>query len=130
MSGAVVAAPIAVLVFRGLAVTVLAGVVVQFFLAGMTVFGAGMGWDAHAATGGALGVPLIGLFLMSLSQGLRAYRGIAGMLFALYLAQVTLAALGGALPLLGALHPVNGLVMALVALQLVRRLKPHNRGSF
>ena len=75
-------------------------------------------------------MPLIGLFLMSLSQGLRAYRGIAGMLFALYLAQVTLAALGGALPLLGALHPVNGLVMALVALQLVRRLKPHSRGSF
>lgn len=130
MSWAVVAAPIAVLVFRGLALTVLAGVVVQFFLAGMTVFGAAMGWDAHAATGGALGVPLTGLFLMSLSQGLRAYRGIAGMLFALYLAQVTLAALGGALPLLGALHPVNGLVMALVALQLVRRLKPHNRGSF
>lgn len=130
MSGAVVAAPMALLAFRALAVAVLAGVVVQFFLAGMTVFGAGVGWDAHAATGGTLGVPLIGLFLMSLSQGLRTYRRIAGMLFALYLAQVTLAAVGGVLPLLAALHPVNGLVMALVALQLVRRLKPHSRGSF
>lgn len=130
MSGAVVAAPMAVLVFRGLAVAVLAGVAVQFFLAGMTVFGAGTGWELHAAMGGALGVPLIGLFLLSLSRGLCAYRRIAGVLFALYLVQVTLAALGGALPLLGALHPVNGLVMALVALQLVRRLKPHSRGSF
>ncbi|MDH4412550.1 MAG: DUF6220 domain-containing protein [Rhizobium sp.] len=130
MSGVVVAAPIAVLVFRGLAVAALAGVAIQFFLAGMTVFGAGTGWETHAAMGGALGLPVIGLFLMSLSRGLRAYRRSAGLLLAVYLIQVMLAALGSVVPMLGALHPVNGLLMALITFQLVRRLTPRNGGSF
>ncbi|QEE44419.1 hypothetical protein FVA81_07255 [Rhizobium sp. WL3] len=108
--------------FRALAVLTLVGIAVQFFLAGMTVFGAGTGWEAHAATGGALGLPILGLFLMSFLAGLREHRRMASVLFALYLLQVTLAAVGQGQPLIGALHPVNGLLMGLLAARLNFRL--------
>lgn len=108
--------------FRALAVLTLVGIAVQFFLAGMTVFGAGTGWEAHAATGGAVGLPILGLFLMSFLTGLREHRWMASVLFALYLLQVTLAAVGQGQPLIGALHPVNGLLMGLLAARLNFRL--------
>lgn len=123
MNGAVVTSSISVLVFKGLAVVVLLGVALQFFLAGMTVFGGGTGWELHGATGGALGVPVIALFIVSMAPGLRHYRQITGLLLAIYLLQVTLGALGETLPLLGALHPVNGLVMGLVSVTLMKRLR-------
>ncbi|MGL4196567.1 MAG: DUF6220 domain-containing protein [Allorhizobium sp.] len=130
MTGAALASPLSAIVFKGLGVVVVSGVAVQFFLAGMTVFGAGTGWETHAATGGALGLPVIGLFLMSLSRGLRTYRGIAGLLLVVYLIQITLAALGSVAPMLGALHPVNGLAMGLIAFHLVRRLAVQHRSAF
>lgn len=108
--------------FKGLAVLSLTGVAVQFFLAGMAVFGAGAGWEAHAATGGVMGLPILGLFLMSFLAGLRDHRRMAGALLALYLLQVTLAAVGRAQPLIGALHPVNGLLTGLLAGALTWRL--------
>lgn len=110
------------LIFRAFAVLTLGGTATQFFLAGMTVFGAGTGWEAHAATGGAVGLPIFGLFQMSFRASLRAYRIQASLLFGLYLLQVTLAALGETLPLIGALHPVNGLLMGLLASRLTVRL--------
>lgn len=108
--------------FHALAVLTMVGIAVQFFLAGMTVFGAGGGWEAHAATGGAVGLVIVGLFLLSLVAGLREYTSMTSGLFALYLLQVTLAAIGQGQPLIGALHPVNGLVMGLLAASLVWRL--------
>ncbi|THV15703.1 DUF6220 domain-containing protein [Rhizobium rhizophilum] len=108
--------------FRALAVLTLVGIAAQFFLAGMTVFGAGTGWEAHAATGGAVGLPILGLFLMSFLAGLREHRRMASVLFTLYLLQVTLAAVGQGQPLIGALHPVNGLLMGLLAARLNFRL--------
>ncbi|SIQ35202.1 hypothetical protein SAMN05880561_102875 [Rhizobium sp. RU33A] len=124
MSAAVSSMPFPVLVFRGLAIVVLGGVAGQFFLAGMTVFGAGAGWDLHAATGGALGLPVLALFLLSLSQALRGYRRSGALLFAVYLLQVALAGVGDALPMLGALHPVNGMLMGLITVRLVGRTAP------
>ncbi len=108
--------------FRALAALTLVGIAVQFFLAGMTVFGGGTGWEAHAATGGAVGVPIMGLFLTSFIAGLREYRSMAGGLLGLYLLQVALAASGQVQPLIGALHPVNGLLMGLLAARLTLRL--------
>lgn len=110
------------LIFRAFAVLTLGGIATQFFLAGMTVFGAGTGWEAHAATGGAVGLPILGLFLMSFRTSLRAHWTQASLLFGLYLLQLTLAALGQTLPLIGALHPVNGLLMGLLASRLTVRL--------
>ena len=121
MSAAVTRTPFAVSVFRGLGIVVLAGVAGQFLLAGMTVFGAGTGWELHVATGGALGLPVLTLFLLSLSPALHPYRRDGGLLFAIYLLQVALAAVGDALPMLGALHPVNGMLMGLITVRLVGR---------
>ncbi|ODS54553.1 MAG: hypothetical protein ABS40_14000 [Agrobacterium sp. SCN 61-19] len=121
MSAAVTRTPFSVIVFRGLAIVVLGGVAVQFLLAGTTVFGAGTGWELHAATGGALGLPVFALFLLSLSPALRPYRRDGSLLFAVYLLQVALAGVGDALPMLGALHPVNGMLMGLITVRLVGR---------
>ncbi|MCC8932070.1 DUF6220 domain-containing protein [Rhizobium sp. 'Codium 1'] len=108
--------------FRALAALTLVGIAVQFFLAGMTIVGGGTRWEAHAATGGAVGVPIMGLFLTSFIAGLREYRSMAGGLLGLYLLQVALAASGQGQPLIGALHPVNGLLMGLLAARLTLRL--------
>jgi hypothetical protein len=122
MSAAASISTTAPLIFRAFAVLTLGGIAAQFFLAGMAVFGAGTGWEAHAATGGAVGLPILGLFLMSFRASLRAHRTQASLLFGLYLLQLTLAALGQTLPLIGALHPVNGLLMGLLASRLIVRL--------
>ena len=126
MSAAVTSTPFAMIVFRGLAIVVLGGVAGQFFLAGMAVFGAGTGWELHAAMGGALGLPVLALFLLSLSlsQALRRYRRSGALLFTVYLLQVALAGVGDALPMLGALHPVNGMLMGLITVRLVGRTAP------
>lgn len=123
MSRAVFVSSMPRLGFRALAALTLVGIAVQFFLAGMTVFGGGTGWEAHAATGGAVGVPIMGLFLMSFIAGLREYRSMAGGLLGLYLLQVALAASGQGQPLIAALHPVNGLLMGLLAARLNLRLR-------
>lgn len=122
MSDAASITTTAPLISRALAVLTLGGIASQFFLAGMTVFGAGTGWEAHAATGGAVGLPILGLFLMSFSASLRTLRTQTSLLFGLYLLQLTLAALGQTMPLIGALHPVNGLLMGLLASRLTVRL--------
>jgi len=72
--------------------------------------------------GGVLAVPVVGLLLMSLSRGLQIHRRLTGLLFAVYVLQGALAGLGGMMPILGALHPVNGLMMALIAVTLMGRL--------
>jgi hypothetical protein len=125
MSAAASISTTAPLIFRAFAVLTLGGIAAQFFLAGMAVFGAGSGWEAHAATGGAVGLPILALFLMSFRTSLRAHRTQASLLFGLYLLQLTLAALGQTLPLIGALHPVNGLLMGLLASRLTVRLLSH-----
>lgn len=108
--------------FRGLVWLIISGIALQFFLAGLTVFGGGVGWEAHAATGGALALPILLAFAISFRGPLLPYRRLASLLLAGYLLQVMLAALGDGLPLLGALHPVNGLAMAAVAFLLASRL--------
>lgn len=109
--------------FRALVWLTLLGIAVQFFLAGLTVFGGGAGWETHAATGGALAMPILVVFAMTLRGPLSGFRGFTSLLLAGYLLQVTLAALGDRLPMLGALHPVNGLAMGLVAFVLVARIR-------
>lgn len=106
-------------VFRALAWGILLGIAAQFFLAGLTVFGGGTGWGVHATTGGALALPILTAFAMTLKGALTQFRGGMSLLLAGYLVQVALAALGNGLPMLGALHPVNGLAMGLVTSRLV-----------
>lgn len=66
-------------------------------------------------------MPVLALFLLSLSPALRPYRRDGSLLFAVYLLQIALAAVGDALPMLGALHPFNGMLMGLITARLVGR---------
>jgi hypothetical protein len=67
---------------------------------------------------------VLALFLLSLSQAARGYRRIGTLLFAAYLLQIALASVGDALPMLGALHPVNGMLMGLITVRLVGHAAP------
>ncbi len=107
--------------FTALAVLTIIGIGGQFYLAGMAVFGAGDGWGLHAMMGGLLSLPiLLMLCLAFMAPALVDLRRPAGMLAGLYVVQVTLAAIGSAIPYVGALHPLNGLAMDGVAIALAR----------
>jgi putative flippase GtrA len=110
--------------FSALAAATIAAIAGQFFLAGMAVFGAGEGWERHGALGGAIALPILALLAMAFFWGrLRIYRRHTALLAASYVTQVLLVAIGQAmeLPLLAALHPVNGVLMAVLALSLALR---------
>ncbi|TPP11575.1 DUF6220 domain-containing protein [Rhizobium glycinendophyticum] len=107
--------------FSGFAVLSLVGIAGQFLLAGMSIFGAADAWGLHGLSGGLLSVPVLGMLGLALAiPGLRRFRRDAGILTAVYLAQVTLAGLGSRFPMIGALHPLNGLIMADVAMGIAK----------
>jgi uncharacterized protein DUF6220 len=125
--------------YRGLALLFLAGAVLQFFLAGLGVFGAAS-FGPHMTVGKLLAlVSLILLVLaaiLALTGGLSRGRvGLAALLLALMVLQWTLVeAFSGSAPALAALHPVNGLLVLSVAFALARgvalpsRSPPGSRG--
>ncbi len=107
--------------FSGFAVVALVGIAGQFMLAGMSIFGAADAWGLHGLSGGLVSVPVLGMLGLALAMpGLHRFRRDAGMLTVVYLLQVTLAGLGSSFPLLGALHPLNGLIMADVAMGIAK----------
>src|SRR3954468_20633169 len=95
---------------RGLALLFLAiAALVQFFLAGLMAFGHG-GTDAHASIGNLLTV--IALILLVLAAvGRRQALQASAVLFALMIIQNVLGMTGDDVSILGALHPVNGLLI-------------------
>ncbi|KQW28943.1 hypothetical protein ASE36_10700 [Rhizobium sp. Root274] len=107
--------------FSGFAVLALVGIAGQFLLAGMSIFGAADAWGLHGLSGGLLSVPVLGMLGLALAiPGLHRFRRDVGVLTVVYLLQVTLAGLGAGFPLLGALHPLNGLIMADVAMGITK----------
>jgi hypothetical protein len=82
---------------------------VQFFLAGLAAFGHNS-WDAHAGMGSLLGV--IALVVLVLAAiGRREALQASALLFGLMVLQTILGASGADVAVLGALHPVNGLLI-------------------
>lgn len=107
------------MVFYGLAVIYLLGVVAQLFLAGLGVFGATT-YDAHRAVGFGLG--LLSIVLLGLAFGAKMPRpltGLALLLLLLNVAQVVLIQID--VEEIKALHVVNALAIAFVANMLVHR---------
>ena len=96
----------------------------QFLLAGAAVFGAADSWGLHGGLGGAIGFVLLVMAGLSLaSADVRPFRVMVLILFAAYVVQILLvvAAQSGGLPMLGALHPLNGALMAFIAVETFRR---------
>ena len=99
---------------RILALLFLAGGVIQFVLAGYSAFG-GSNWKAHEGFGSLLtAVALIVLILAFV--GRRVALQASAVLFVLMLVQQGLGAAGTDVPVLGALHPLNGLILLAVAM--------------
>ena len=106
-------------VHQGLAFLLLTLGVVQFFLAGLAVFGESI--DPHRIVGNL--TTLVGLVLLVLAfVGRREALFQSAVLFGLLLLQVVLALVGRDVSVLGALHPVNGLLVLVVAHQAARAL--------
>jgi Family of unknown function (DUF6220) len=106
-------------VFYGFAVTYLLGVVAQFFLAGLGVFGT-TSYDAHRALGFILG--LLAVVLLGLAVGAKLPRplsGLALLLVLLNILQIVLIQID--IGEIRALHLVNALAIALVANMLAQR---------
>jgi len=113
---------------RILAYTVLTGALVQFFLAGLAVFRAkphdsdkffqSSTFDLHRAVGYALILAAFALLVLAIVN--RQQFRLAALLFVLMLLQVGLAELGHKLAAVGALHPVNGVLIIVVAHFLTR----------
>ncbi len=122
----------AYLSFRGLAWLFLIGVVLQYFLAGLGVFGAAS-FGPHATVGTLLlivSLILLILAVLSLLTGALSRReaALAALLFALMVLQWLLVEVfPGRVPALAALHPVNGLIVLALAYALAagrRRPQP------
>ena len=102
--------------YRGLAFLFAAGAVVQFFLAGLGVFGAAS-FEIHATVGTILFIASVVLLVLAgglfLSGGLpRQSASLATLLVVLMVVQYSLVALfSETAPALAALHPANGLLV-------------------
>jgi hypothetical protein len=116
---------------RFLAIAILFGALVQFFLAGLAAFGADPDvWDGHAGFGSVL--TLLGLVLLILAavrrkEALQA----SAVLFGLFIVQHVLGAAGREVEIIGAFHPLNGLLILGVAVLAAagRRVKPASHAS-
>lgn len=97
---------------RGLALLFLALGVVAFFLAGLGAFGEG--FESHRALGAAMVVLSLVLLVLA-AVGRRAALQASAVLFGLMILQMILAQVGTEAAVIGALHPVNGLLVLGVA---------------
>jgi peptidoglycan/LPS O-acetylase OafA/YrhL len=116
---------------RGLALFFLAGAVVQFVIAGYSSFG-GTDWEPHRIWGSVLG--LIALVLLVLAfVGRREALQPSAVLFGLTILQSILGVAGAEAPAVGALHPLNGLLILAVAMLVAAgrpvRLGPPHRAT-
>jgi hypothetical protein len=94
---------------RALSLFFLVGGVVQFILAGYSAFG-GSDWDPHAIWGTVLMVLAL-IILILAAVGRRAALQSSAILFGRMILQNVLGAVGEDAPVLGALHPLNGLLI-------------------
>lgn len=108
-------------------------VMVQVFLAGLSIFADAQNWPAHEGLGWALQLPVLTLLLLAPIARVPWRTGwLTALLLVLYVVQVLLVMLPRQMgaPALAALHPVNALLIFLVALLLARQAFQLLRRSF
>lgn len=90
----------------------LAGLLIEFYLAGAAIFGAGLSFAPHRMLGSGLAILVILLLVLALVGRLgRKLIGFSVLLVVLTIVQVALPALRGNVPWIAALHPVNALAL-------------------
>ena len=107
------------MIFYGLALVYMVGVVVQFFLAGLALFGS-TNYDVHRVLGFILGLVAVVLMIIAVAAKMpRSLSGLSIVLVALNILQIGLIEID--IEELNALHLVNALAIAFVANMLVHR---------
>ena len=98
-----------------------AGLLLQVFLAGLGMFADESAFDTHAVFGHLLEVFPVVLLVTAFVAGYGRWRALAGLgLLALLFLQTILVLQRGSSDILAALHPVNGFLILLVAVWLAR----------
>lgn len=114
---------------RGLAWLTLAGLVVQFYLAGAATFGA-TSFVPHITWGYLLGLPILVLPLLALVGTLGRRRiGLSLALLALYAVQLGLTYARFSQPYVAALHALNALALLGITAQLTRAVPSRGPGT-
>jgi mannose/fructose/N-acetylgalactosamine-specific phosphotransferase system component IID len=107
---------------------------VQFFLAGYGAFAFKHGttttrdndWTAHAAFGSIIGLVVILVLISGLLSRLpRQQTGMTVGLFVLMIVQIVLAGIGDSVSWIGALHPVNALLITGLTMSLAIRAREY-----
>jgi hypothetical protein len=107
-------------IFQGLAWLVLAGLVVEFYLAGAALFGVTT-FQPHRMLGVALALAILVLLVLApVAPPARRVVGLAALLAALTVVQVLLPSLRTGLPWVAALHAVNAVALSLQAAAIAR----------
>jgi hypothetical protein len=98
-----------------------AGLAGQVFLAGLGVFDGATAFATHRNVGYALEIVPILLLVIGLVAGLpRRMAILAAVIFGLFILQSVFVAMRASSPAVAALHPVNGFLIALLAIVLAR----------
>ena len=111
--------------FVGVAWVLVAGLVVQVFLAGLGVFESLDRFVTHRYLGYTLELLPIVMVVVGLAGGVgRRSVGLAALIFGLFLIQSVLVGMRTALPMVAALHPVNGFLILLLSISVARGAAP------
>lgn len=102
-------------IYVGLAWLTLVGVIIPFFLAGMSLFVSRTYWSTHAGIGFSSGWPILGLIIFGLIGWIprRLTAWLVGMAV-LHFVHTLLPALKADAPFAAAVHPVSALILAVV----------------
>lgn len=105
-----------------------AGVLVQVYIAGMAVFVDPTRWESHVAFGNSLPIFLLFMFALAFLGSLpRTLKALPVGIFLLFVVQFTTAHRFGSL--VGAIHPVNALLIFWLSTVAVRRAWPWTVGE-
>lgn len=114
-------------IFQGLAWLFLAGLVVQFYLAGAALFGVGVSFQPHRTLGDVLTLLAILLPVTALVGRLgKRLIGLSGVLAVLTFVQIALPSLRGSIPWIAALHTVNALALMGTGMRVLRASRAEN----
>ena len=108
-------------IHQGLARVFLAGLLIEFYLAGAAIFGVGLSFEPHRMLGTGLVILAILFPVLALIGRLgRKLIGFSLVLVLLTIVQMALPSLRGNVPWIAALHPVNALALMGVSAMLRR----------
>jgi hypothetical protein len=111
-------------IYAALAWLLVAGLLVQVFLAGLGVFDSPVEFETHRNWGFLLGLFPIVLLILGLVAGLgRRLAVFAIVTVVLFILQSVFVALRESSPILAALHPVNGFLILLIAIEMAREAR-------